>query len=352
LKAETESHEEQREHAIQQLNSVFLELQEGLIVLDHSAVIQFANPACENTLGKRLTPGEVLAEGDLPSAILSTMRGARARSEWALGPVYESETGRLIQPQAGNLEGGHLVIVLRDVTLERRMETMRREFVANVSHELKTPLTAIRGYAEMLSGELEDPVQDRFVGRILVQCQRLQSLLEDVMELSRMESKEVISRKEKVKLSLAGALTEASEIVSEASSAQQTEISLSTTGVVDFVGYREFLEQMFLNLIDNAVKYSPDGSTVGINLVESADEVRVVVEDNGPGIANEHLPHLFERFYRVDSGRARSSGGTGLGLAIVKHAARVHGGVVTVESELNQGTKFEVRLPKVALSKD
>lgn len=328
------------------LGGAFAELREGMVILDRAGVIQFANPAAVAALGSAIEPGVALSHVSRQPEVLDAVRGARADAGWVSGRVYEAVDGRLLEAQAGALEDDRVALVLRDVTLEKQAENMRREFVANVSHELKTPLTAIRGYAETLESSLDDPALGRFVGRILAQCRRLEALLADVMELARLEGEEVMRRTEKLGLDLRQLVDEAVEQVCEANPGMRTQIEVEAPTVVEFRGYRDFLVQLLRNLLDNAVKYSPDGSRVDVHIVDGGDGVLIEVEDDGPGIASEHLPHLFERFYRIDSGRARSTGGTGLGLAIVKHAARAHGGEVRVESRLGHGTRFEVRLPR------
>lgn len=328
------------------LGGAFAELREGMVILDSAGKIQLVNPAAVDALGRAMAPGTALSEVSRQPEVLDSVRRAREASGWVSGGVYETLDGRLLEPQAGTLEDDRVALLLRDVTLEKRAETLRREFVANVSHELKTPLTAIRGYAETLGDSLDEAALGRFVERILVHCRRLEALLEDVMELARLEEEEVMRRTEKLDLDLRLLIDEAIEQVREASPGTQTHIDLDAPTAIHYRGHRDFLAQLFRNLIDNAVKYSPDGSSVEVRAADEDDGVVVTVEDNGPGISSEHLPHLFERFYRVDSGRARSSGGTGLGLAIVKHVTRTHGGTVKVDSRLGHGTRFTVHLPR------
>ena len=321
-------------------------LQEGLLVLDGQRRVQFANSAAALAVGVPIAPSAELAEITRQPEILDALRRATPEAGWVVGDVYEAPDGRLMQPSAGSVGDGRTAVLLRDVTLEKQVETMRREFVANVSHELKTPLTAIRGYAETLDSSLEDPTLGRFVERILAQCRRLEELLADVMELARLEGDEVMLRTERVAINLRELFDDVVERVREEHPDSQTAIAVEAPEGTVYRGYRDFLSQLFRNLVDNAVKYSPDGSSVTVRVVDHGNAVDVIVSDDGPGIASEHLPHLFERFYRVDTGRDRSSGGTGLGLAIVKHAARAHGGSVMVQSRLGFGTSFTVHLPR------
>ncbi len=329
-----------------QLESVFAVLREGIVVLDRRGRVQAFNAAADLVLGGVLRPGVRLSEQLRQPEILRVIADAQGRDRWVFGSVFETDGGRLVQPQAGTTEGGRVVLTLRDITIEQRMESMRRDFVANVSHELKTPLTAIRGYAETLAGDLESNELAGFADRILVQCTRLETLLHDLMELSRMENEEVIERTDREQTDLVALLAEALETVAPALGARAIDVERECPPVLTYEGFPGFLSQLFLNLLDNAAKYSAENGAVSVRLIERDDEVEIEIADQGPGISSEHLPHLFERFYRVDAGRSRASGGTGLGLAIVKHAARVHGGTVTVDSGLGRGTAFRVRLPK------
>ncbi len=328
------------------LGGAFDKMEEGLVVLDRKGVVHLANPSAVRLLGEQVAAGARMSEVSRQPEILECLRAVSPEAGWVTGEAYESAEGRLLQPQAGSLEDGRTALLLRDVTLEKRVETMRREFVANVSHELKTPLTAIRGYAETLHGSLDDPSLGRFVERILAQCRRLEELLADVMELARLEGDEVMLRSERVPIDLRELLDDVCERVREEHPNSQTSIEVDAQAGTSYRGYRDFLTQLFRNLVDNAVKYSPDGSSVNVRVADHDNAVAVIVSDDGPGIASDHLPHLFERFYRVDPGRDRTSGGTGLGLAIVKHAARAHGGSVMVQSRLGFGTKFTVHLPR------
>ncbi len=329
-----------------QLQSVFAVLREGIVVLDHKERVQSFNPSADLLLGKVLRTGRGLSEQVCQPEILKVLNNARGRERWTLGAIFETEAGRLVQPQAGTTEGGRVVLALRDVTIEQRMESMRREFVANVSHELKTPLTAIRGYAETLVEDLVDPQQSNFAERILVQSSRLEALLRDLMELSEMESEEAITRSDRQSIDLVALLAESLETVAPTLAARAVDVKRQVPDRLIYRGFPGSLEQLVLNLVDNAAKYSNKNGVISVSLRESRTDIEFEVADQGPGIGSEHLPHLFERFYRVDAGRSRASGGTGLGLAIVKHAARVHGGEVSVDSGMGRGTRFRVRLPR------
>ena len=239
-----------------------------------------------------------------------------------------------------------VVVVLSDVTELRRLETLRRDFVANVSHELRTPIAAIRAAAETLEGgAVDDPQVARdFIGMIGRHAERLHQLVEDLLELSRIEAQ---------KLDLQATPVDARELIDHmiglyALSARRKEVALiggSCPSDLALSTDRRALEQILSNLIDNAIKYASRGAKVTLSAAERDGEVRIAVADTGPGIAARHLPRLFERFYRVDRGRSRDVGGTGLGLSIVKHLTEALGGHVTVESLPGVGSTFTVHFP-------
>jgi len=245
---------------------------------------------------------------------------------------------------AGSPPAVGCVVVARDITPFTRLSEMRRDFVANVSHELKTPLAAIRGYTETLrDGALDDrEAAPRFLGRVLEQCKRLQALLDDLLTLSRLERPGAAPERQPVDLSAIARRT--AETLAAAAAERQVKVEVRGKAPV-LSADAEGMERMVTNLVDNAVKYNRPGGTVTVELSGTADQAIVEVRDTGIGIPSESLPRIFERFYRVDKGRSRDEGGTGLGLAIVKHVAQLHGGRVEVVSELGRGTRFRVFLP-------
>ncbi len=243
-------------------------------------------------------------------------------------------------------EAQELLAVFVDVTDLRRLENLRRDFVANVSHELRTPVTAVRSAAETLRTAMtEDPSRaGRFVDIIDRNAQRLHELIEDLLELSRLESNQFQLKKETVDV------YETANLVASLfrERAEKKKVKLLVKAGQKPVALRtdqRALEQVLTNLVDNAIKYCPAGSTISINADEQEESTLVRVEDDGPGIDPKHLPRLFERFYRVDAGRSRDVGGTGLGLSIVKHLAEAMGGEVDVESAVGRGSKFTLTLP-------
>ncbi len=239
------------------------------------------------------------------------------------------------------------VVVLHDVTDLRRLENMRRDFVANVSHELKTPITSIQGFVETLhEGALEDPEKaEHFLGIISRHAERLNAIIEDLLALSRIEREGETGSIERVRTNLRHVLQEAITDAEARATARQVTVRLDAPDPLWATVNARLLQHAVLNLLDNAVKFSPRGATVELTGETDAEGVRVGVTDHGCGIAPEHVGRIFERFYRVDKGRSRQMGGTGLGLAIVKHVAQAHGGRVEVTSEPGVGSTFTIHLP-------
>ena len=245
---------------------------------------------------------------------------------------------------------GALLVVFFDVTEIRRLESLRRDFVANVSHELRTPVAAICSATEtLLCGALEDPnAAGSFVGIIERNSQRMRRLVEDLLDLSRIESKEYkLDRRE---LALPSVVDRCLSLLRDKAKQGRirTDVEIPDNLPSVFADARA-LEQILVNLIENSIKYCPPGSRVVIRAAEeNARLVRCTVADSGPGIAASDLPRLFERFYRVDAGRSRDMGGTGLGLSIVKHLVEAMGGSVGVESRIGFGSSFWFTVPTVS----
>ena len=239
------------------------------------------------------------------------------------------------------------LVVLHDVTRLRRLESIRRDFVANVSHELKTPITSVKGFVEtLLDGAMNDPTEaERFLRIVAAQADRLNEIIEDLLTLSRIERDSEQAGIVLQEAPIRAVVEAAVEICRSKASEKKVGIRLVCDEDLRAKVNSALLEQAIVNLIDNAVKYSPEGETVHVETTRIEAELVIRVRDNGCGIAVEHLPRLFERFYRVDKARSRKLGGTGLGLAIVKHIAQAHGGRATVQSTPGQGSVFSVHLP-------
>lgn len=329
-------------------------MHEGVVVIDRDGRIVLVNPAIRSML---------LLDADAAGKLLiETVRHAQLEELITLSRAEPSEASQLeidlpglkprrllvhATPLSGDDEG--LLVVFVDVTELRRLESLRRDFVANASHELRTPIAAVRSATETLrSGALEDPrVAVRFVDIIERNAQRLQSLLEDMLELSKLESKEFKLKRERVEL--ASVVPIVLGLFRERAEKKKVRLAAETTRPAAMIeGDARALEHVLSNLVDNAVKYCPAGARVLVSAAAQGDRVHLVVSDTGPGIPAEHLPRVFERFYRVDAGRSRELGGTGLGLSIVKHLVEAMRGNVWVESEVGRGSTFFVSLPRAS----
>jgi two-component system phosphate regulon sensor histidine kinase PhoR len=330
---------------------VFESMREGVMVVDARGRVAMVNPALRDML---LLRSDII--GKPPLEATGNLEVARALEEAAAGEGVQAGVDveglkpRRLLVTAGPLPGeaGGLAAVFVDVTEMQRLETMRRDFVANVSHELRTPLAAVLAATETLQGGAVDDARSarEFLAIIERNVQRLQRLLEDVLDLSRIEAREL--RLELEPLELAPAVQHVLGMFSH--QAERKQVGLRTeipAAIGAVVADRSAFEHVLSNLVDNAVKYCPAGATVTVRAQPQAAQVRVAVADSGPGIDRKHLPRLFERFYRVDSGRSREVGGTGLGLSIVKHLVEAMGGSVSVESDLGRGTTFMFTLPRV-----
>ncbi|RST58536.1 PAS domain-containing protein [Siminovitchia terrae] len=244
----------------------------------------------------------------------------------------------------GELKG--IVAVLHDITDIRRLEKMRSEFIANVSHELKTPITSVKGFTEtLLDGAMEDKeALHHFLGIIHKESERLHRMINDILHLSKIEQHMIPLEVENV--NVAEVVDRVADTVRKDVEKKGLELHLPVERECWVKGEKDRIQQIILNLVSNAVSYTPAGGRITVSLADIEDEVAISVKDTGIGIAKKDLPRLFERFYRVDKGRARNSGGTGLGLAIVKHLVESHQGKIEVKSEEGRGTEFIVTLPK------
>ena len=240
------------------------------------------------------------------------------------------------------------LVVFNDVTQLRRLEDMRRDFVANVSHEIKTPLTAIKGFvATLYQGNVEDSEEvQRFLGIVKKHVDRLSSIVEDLLSLSKIEQEDEHKAIKREKGYIKDVFKSVTQICRSKAEEKNIRISPDCGDQISGVFDATLLEQAVVNLLDNAIKYSEPESTIHLSAHQHNSEIQIKVEDQGIGIAKKHLPRLFERFYRVDKARSRTMGGTGLGLAIVKHIAQAHSGNVTVQSKLGKGSTFTIHLPR------
>ncbi|WP_367664740.1 two-component system histidine kinase PnpS [Clostridium sp.] len=234
------------------------------------------------------------------------------------------------------------VAVVQDVTDIKRLENMRSEFVANVSHELKTPLTSIKGFAETLKYVDDEETKERFLGIINDEAERLTRLIEDILVLSNIEQnrENVIEN-----IDVDETLKDIYYLIKNTADKKSIELIFDLHSNINLNGNRDKFKQMMINVIDNGIKYSEEGGCVRVISKVVENNCIITIKDNGVGIDKEHIPRLFERFYRVDKARSRAKGGTGLGLAIVKHIIKSFNGSINVNSELGNGTEFIITLP-------
>jgi two-component system phosphate regulon sensor histidine kinase PhoR len=335
-----------------QLRQILASMSEGVLVVGPDGRALMINPAfyrlfdlAGDFAGRPVL--EIIRHPRFARLIDDTLRQGEPQS--AQIELAAPERRTLLLASSPITLGGHTgaVVATRDTTDLTRVADMRKDFVANVSHELKTPLAAIRGFAETLrDGALDEPATARrFTERIVSQCRRLQELLDDLLTLSRLEG--VAPALEREPVALGAVVHRAVELIAAVAREKQVEIVVETAEepLPPVLGDPDGLERLVLNLLDNAIKYNRPDGRITLRLTRSDGEAVLEVSDTGIGIPPESIPRLFERFYRVDKGRAREEGGTGLGLAIVKHVAQTHGGQVEVESRIGQGSTFRVRLP-------
>jgi len=320
---------------------------EAVFVTDALGRITLTNRALDELVGSDAlgrTAREVVQSDELHAAV----RGARKASARGVDLAIEKdELRRYFRAQVAPLpDGSGVVAVLHDVTRLESAERIRRDFVANASHELRTPLTAIRGFAETLrSGAVEEPESaQRFLDIILKHTLRLQALVADLAALSRAESPD--HRLEVEPIDVESVVVDVVRGLTTKAAQRDVQLVLEPGSAESWaLGSERGLDQVMVNLVDNATKYAPSGSAVHVRIRTTGERVRVEVHNPGPGIAKEHHARIFERFYRIDEGRSRDIGGTGLGLAIVKHLTLKMGGEVGLESESGQGVTFWIELP-------
>ncbi|MBI2858055.1 MAG: HAMP domain-containing protein [Chloroflexi bacterium] len=329
------------------LAAVLSTMSEGTIMTTGDGTVALANPAAEQLLGTPLPVGQRLIELDrdyelhrLLKECSSTGMPQQGEIELRRARRYLAVTATPIASEAA----GAALLVLHDITDLRRVERTRREFVANVSHELRTPLTSIRAAVDTLEeGALEDrAATGLFLKRISSEVERMSRLVADLLELSRLESGQVSPVLSPVHLN-ALAVEAAQRLFPMAEAKQVTLSTHISPDTPPVPADRERMLQVLSNLLDNAIKFTPSGGNVTLFAKRHEDTVVLTVADTGIGIPAEHLPHIFERFYKVE--KSRSSGGTGLGLAIARHIVLAHGGQIFAESEEGRGSSFTFTLP-------
>jgi two-component system phosphate regulon sensor histidine kinase PhoR len=338
-----------------ELQAVLSSMDEGVIAVDGAEHVVSVNCAAAKLLGvdsetsKNRPIEEVVRSPKLQQCVAKTLTDSETvREETTFGGAEERilhVVTTVLRDETQTPEG--VLLVLNDVTSFRRAERARSEFVANVSHEIRTPVTSIKGYAEtLLDGALDDrETARRFLGIIARQSDRLTSLVDDILALASLEKSETTADVIFEKSPVIDVIDSATNVC--VPKASERKISLITKCNPELTASLNaaLIEQAIVNLVDNAIKCSEPETAVEIEAEIVGEKLVIKVCDAGCGIASEHLPHIFERFYRVDRARSRQLGGTGLGLAIVKHIAAVHGGSVTVESVLGKGSVFTISLP-------
>ncbi len=355
--------QQQRSDQLTQLEATLGNLREAVLIVDEANYVHMANralrdifPAARDLVNLRL---ELIVRS---AAFLDYVRATRKgqplpRQEFEINEGANSTwieaSGAPIPSPDGKSQWA--LFVIHDMTQQRILERMRRDFVANASHELRTPLSVIKGYVETLvdgHATMTDDERARFLGTIQRHSDRLNAIIADLLTLSRLESATPGVNFEPI--DLRAFLTALVDDTAQRPNARRHALACRLDHALgDVSGNTEKLTQLFGNLLDNAVKYSPPGANIIVEArpLGAGGEVEVVVRDSGPGIPADDLPHIFERFYRVEKGRSRESGGTGLGLSIVKHIAQLHGGRVWAESEVGKGTAIFVRLPRASAPK-
>ena len=333
------------ENSRQTLEALLNSMQEAVIATAEDGRVLWANQRMERLLPGGVRLGAPLVQSLRDPEILASVQSVLNTREVTHARAAKIFSGRIFDVTAAPMPGGGAVAVLHDQTEIERMEKTRRDFIANVSHELRTPLTSIQGYSETLLENRNVPENVReFLDVIRKNATRMARLTEDLLVLARVESGEQNFHFELI--TPRDLLEDAVQTFQDIASNRGIELSLMNTAGGPVLVDRDAIHQVFSNLIDNALKYGDRGGKILVGACDTEDGVQFYVRDFGEGIASEHLPRLFERFYRVDKARSRESGGTGLGLAIAKHVVRAHGGSIKAESELNHGSTFYFTLPR------
>ena len=330
------------------LSTLFLHMTDGVVAFSPAGLVIHSNPAASQMLSRSMDPTtsfqDLFAEAAAFDQILTLKRPQYLETQKTVG---ERELELFMAPYSADQAPGGVMVVIHDVTEQRRSEQARREFVANVSHELRTPLTNIKSYAETViaaGDELPPELHNNFMGVIVSEADRMTRIVQDLLTLSKIDYGKMemnVSR-----FSFSKAVRSVYEAVAlNAESHGHTLTFSCEENMPDVDGDRERIEQVIMNIVSNAIKYTPDGGKIAITAATSGRNVFVRISDNGIGIPEKDLPRLFERFYRVDKARSRESGGTGLGLSIAKEILNQHKGDIRIESVYGEGTDVTITLP-------
>ena len=323
----------------ERMSLVLASMPEGVLLFGHDGATVFSNDAVRRHLGT--TPTSLGSLLPLPLRRVAEACGS-TRAAGAADAEVGSPT-RWLRGSAVPVDGGSVLLVIRDVTEARRLDAVRRDFVANASHELKTPAATIQAAAETIgTAARDDPtVVPRFAAQLEREAVRLSRIVNDLLDLSRLEAGSDLGDA----VALDAIIRDEAERFEDRAAEAGVTLTIEAGAVPRVRGAGRDLALLVRNLVDNAVRYTRPGGSVRVALSADGDDVILHVSDSGVGIPQRELPRVFERFYRVDRARSRETGGTGLGLSIVRHVVENHGGSISVDSELGRGTTFEVRLP-------
>lgn len=333
------------ESSRRELATMLDSMQEAVVAVSADGQVRWSNAVMKKIAGTEVRAGRPLVHSVRDPELLECIKGAQDGGEVKYGRTSSLAAGRIFEINAAPLPGGGAIAVLHDVTRVEAAEQSRRDFIANVSHELRTPLTSIQGYVETLVDTPNpDPALAKdFLQVILKNATRMNRLTEDLLALASIESPDykLMTQPATASVMVRDAIDALGGLVVDSG------VSLQYAGAPDakVMIDPDAMNQVFGNLIENAVKYGRAGKRIRVGARPLENEIEFFVQDFGPGIASEHLDRIFERFYRVDKARSREAGGTGLGLAIVKHIVQAHGGKVRAQSELGSGTTFLFTLP-------
>jgi two-component system sensor histidine kinase VicK len=332
------------------LSTVFLHMTDGVMAFSRSGALIQYNPAASRLLEMSFDDGPTFETlfGDIVSLDLALALGTSDVLE-AEREINDRHLEMFLAPFSGEGEqGGGILVVIHDVTEQVRSDQQRREFVANVSHELRTPITSVRSYAETLTesgDEMEAEMRKRFLDVIMNESDRMTKIVQDLLVLSRFDSEKTEMTFEKFDMAESLRHVYDALIIDAEKKGLTMSLDLESEPIM-LEGDRARIEQVVINVVSNSVRYTPEGGSIAIS-ARGGDEVSVSVTDTGIGIPEADVPHLFDRFYRVDKGRSRAQGGTGLGLSIAKEIVDRHNGRIDVESTLGEGTTVTVTLPAV-----
>lgn len=349
----------QEQMQAEQLMTVIENSDSGLVLIDEKGYIHVVNRKFLSMFGGNSKDYigrlyyDVIGKKEIQRTVQQTfLHESTAKERLAIEgegvgpPIFVEVVGAPIFDERNMLKGA--VLATYDISDFKRLERMRKDFVANVSHELKTPITSIRGFAETLLGEdsktLDEATREQFLSIIYNESERIHHLIDDLLTLSQLERESLVLEKDTFNFSQL--VQDAHRLIDMQAKEKGLTFSITLPAEMCMVtADQQKLKQVVLNILSNAVNYTPVGGTIDIQLEAQPDKVELSIVDSGIGILEKDIPRLFERFYRVDRARSRDTGGTGLGLAIVKHIIEAHAGTVSVESEVGVGTKFTIGIP-------